>query len=181
MKDNENKHFKKYRKLVNKIEQSTKVLEDIHSKHMMCKNGCDLCCIDFSIFPVEYYFILNELEKDETRLELELNQKGNTCAFLKNHSCSIYNHRPIMCRTHGFPLIYVNDEDENELSACELNFTEFDYEDFTMENTLPQDKFNSKLFLLNREFIAGFTDKKYGEMDLIPLKDLAKHINQKKS
>ena len=86
-----------------------------------------------------------------------------------------------MCRTHGFPLIYVNDEDENELSACELNFTEFDYEDFTMENSLPQDKFNSKLFLLNREFIAEFTDKKYGEMDLIPLKDLAKHINQKKS
>jgi hypothetical protein len=45
-----------------------------------------------------------------------------------------------------------------------------------MENTLPQDKYNSKLFLLNKEFIAEFTDRKYGEMDLISLKELANSI-----
>jgi Fe-S-cluster containining protein len=171
------KHFKKYKNLVAEIEQSAKPLEEMHSKHMLCKNGCDLCCIDFSIFPVEFYYILSELKKSGTKLELELLQKGNTCAFLKNHSCTIYAHRPIMCRTHGLPLIYVNDDDEYELSACELNFTEFDFEDFTMENTLPQDKFNSKLFLLNRDFIADFTDLMYSETDLIPMKELAKTVN----
>ncbi len=178
MKNNGNKHFKKYKNLVEEIEQHTDLLENTHKKHMMCKNGCDLCCIDFSIFPIEYHFILNEIKKGNTLPELEEKTNGNTCAFLKNHSCLIYDHRPIMCRTHGFPLIYVNDNDENELSACELNFTEFDYEDFTMENTLPQDKYNSKLFLLNREFIAEFTDKKYGELDLIPMKELADQVKK---
>jgi Fe-S-cluster containining protein len=178
MKNNFNKHFEKYKNLVNEIEQHTDVLETIHSKHMLCKNGCDLCCIDFSIFPIEYHFILNEIEKENTKLELEGKSKGNICAFLKNHSCTIYNQRPIMCRTHGFPLIYTNDNDEYELSACELNFTEFDFEEFTMENTLPQDKFNSKLFLLNREFIADFTEKKYSETDLIPLMKLAKQLKK---
>lgn len=168
--------FKKYRKLVKEIEQQTELLGNMHNKHMKCKKGCDLCCIDFSIFPIEYHFMMNEIEKQKAKPELDKNLKGATCAFLKNHTCTIYNHRPVMCRTHGFPLIYVNDNDEYELSACELNFTEFDYEDFTMENTLPQDKFNSKLFLLNREFIAAFPDKKYGEMDLIPLKNLAEQI-----
>ncbi len=170
--------FKKYKNLVNEIEKNTNLLENIHKNHMKCRNGCDLCCIDFSIFPIEYHYILNEIEKENLIPELKEKSKGDICAFLKNHSCTIYRHRPIMCRTHGFPLIYANDNDEYELSACELNFTEFDFEDFTMENTLPQDKYNSKLFLLNREFIAEFTGKKYGEMDLIPLKELADEISR---
>ncbi len=178
MKNKGNGQFIKYKNLVNQIEQHTDMLKSIHTKHMNCKNGCDLCCIDFSVFPIEYHFILNEIKKENTKPELEEKGKGDTCAFLKNHSCSIYDHRPIMCRTHGFPLIYVNDDDENELSACELNFTEFDYEDFTMENTLPQDEYNSKLFLLNREFIAEFKDKKYSEMDLIPLKEIASELKK---
>jgi hypothetical protein len=81
-----------------------------------------------------------------------------------------------MCRTHGFPLVYVNEDGEPELSACHLNFTDFDYNDFTLENTFPQDKYNSKLFLLNKAFIAEFKEKKYHEMDLIPLKSIAEHL-----
>jgi Fe-S-cluster containining protein len=178
MKNSKNKSFTKYRNLVEEIEQHTDILETMHSKFMKCKNGCDLCCIDFSIFPIEYHFILNEIEKTDTKLESEGKSKGNVCSFLKNHSCTIYKHRPIMCRTHGLPLIYANDEGEFELSACELNFTKFDFNDFTMENTLPQDKYNSKLFLLNREFIATFKEKNYNETDLIPLKELAKHFEK---
>lgn len=171
-----NTHFKKYKILLEEIHRHTESLEDIHRNHMKCKNGCDLCCIDFSIFPIEYHIILNEIQKGNENIEPEVKTESNVCAFLKNHSCTIYNHRPIMCRTHGLPLIYANDDGEFELSACELNFTEFDFEDFTMENTMPQDKYNSKLFLLNKEFISEYTDKKYGELDLIPMKKLAEEI-----
>jgi len=176
MKNSDNKYFEKYKTLVNKIDQHSESVEDIHRKHMKCKNGCDLCCIDFSIFPVEYYYILNEIEKENQKPDLKEISKNDVCSFLKNHSCTIYRHRPIMCRTHGLPLIYANDDGELELSACELNFTEFDFEDFTMENTLPQDKYNSKLYLLNKKFIADFEDKKYNETDLIPMKELAVQI-----
>ena len=81
-----------------------------------------------------------------------------------------------MCRTLGLPLLYSNDDGEFELSVCDLNFTEYDFEDFTIENTMPQDKYNSKLFLLNREFISVYKEKIYNEMDLIPLKELANQI-----
>ena len=176
-----NKHFEKYKALVGKIVKHVDLLENTHKKHIMCKNGCDMCCIDFSIFPIEYYYILNEIENEQVKPELEGKPKGDICTFLKNHSCTIYNHRPIMCRTHGLPLIYANDNDEYELSACELNFTEFDFDDFTNENTLLQDKFNSKLFLLNREFIAHFKEKKYNETDLIPMKELANQLKISKN
>lgn len=170
----ENVHFKKYKLLLQEIDKHVANLEDAHSKHMKCKNGCDLCCIDFSIFPIEFHYIFNNIKNDNA--VLEAHSKKDACTFLKNHSCTIYQYRPIMCRTHGLPLIYANDEGELELSSCHLNFTEFNFEDFTMENTLPQDKYNSKLFLLNKEFIAEFKDIKYDEFDLIPLKELANRL-----
>ena len=173
MNKNENIHFEKYKLLLHEIDQHTAFLDDMHHKHLKCKNGCALCCIDFSVFPIEFYFMLNELKEQNVKHEPDRDLSTDICIFLLNNSCTIYNQRPIMCRTHGLPLLYANDNGEWELSACELNFTEFNFDDFTMENTLPQDKYNSKLFLLNREFIADFKDKKYGEMDLIPLKELA--------
>ena len=168
--------FLKYKILLNEIQQQTSFLEELHHKNMKCRNGCDLCCIDFSIFPVEFYFILSKLKKKNFETEIGQDSRNEICVFLKNGSCAIYQYRPIMCRTHGLPLLYANDNSEFELSACELNFTDFDFDDFTYENTLPQDKYNSKLFMLNREFVADFQDKKYSEMDLIPLKELRKHL-----
>ena len=66
----------------------------------------------------------------------------------------MYESRPIICRTHGLPLLFMNDE-QWELSACELNFTEFDDEEFKEENTFPQDTFNSKLFMINKRFVES--------------------------
>jgi len=178
MSKNDNIHFRKYKNLVKEIDQHTASLENVHQKHMKCKNGCDLCCIDFSIFPIEFHYILSELNKENKKPELAEKSEKEICTFLKNHSCTIYKQRPVMCRTHGLPLLYANDDGDFELSACELNFTEFDFEDFTMENTLPQDKYNSKLYILNRDFIADFTEKKYFEQDLIPLKELSNRIKK---
>jgi Fe-S-cluster containining protein len=176
MTKSDNIQFVKYKMLLDEIQKHTAILEEMHHEHIKCRNGCDLCCIDFSLFPVEFYFILNELKKGNFKPESVVNTENEICIFLKNRSCTIYQQRPIMCRTHGLPLLYANDDGEWELSACELNFTEFDFEDFTMENTLPQDKYNSKLFLLNREFIAQFADTKYSETDLIPLKEIGNHL-----
>ena len=176
MNSGNNIHFEKYKLLLRQINKHSASLEEVHRKHMKCKNGCSLCCIDFSVFPVEFYFILNELRNEDTKHEKGENLNTEVCAFLRNNSCTIYQQRPIMCRTHGLPLLYANDSGDYELSACELNFTDFDFEDFTMENTMPQDKYNSQLFVLNRDFVSEFTDKKYSEMDLIPLKELAKQL-----
>lgn len=181
MNEGKNIHFAKYHEIVQVIERKTVILEKSHQKHMQCKNGCDMCCIDFSIFPVEYYSILNDLKSKNINPEPQQSQNNDTCVFLKNHSCTIYQHRPVMCRTHGFPLLYANDDGDYELSVCELNFTDFEFEKFTMKNTLPQDKFNSMLFVLNRQFIADFQHKKYNETDLIPLRQLALEFTKTKN
>ena len=170
---------KRYFELRDKIDELAGRLEKLHHNHLSCKMGCDLCCMDYSIFPVEFYSIANALNPEDIQVDIPNVNKDNSCVFLKNHKCTIYDQRPIICRTHGLPLLYTNEESEWELSACELNFTEFDMEDFTNENTFPQDKFNSQLFMLNKEFIAEFTEKKYKEFDLIPIRELAETVKNK--
>jgi Fe-S-cluster containining protein len=165
-----------YRALRNKVDNVSSSLSRQHATHLQCKMGCDLCCMDYSILPVEFYSILEELKsrgfkKDNLQLK---GKKDEDCIFLKNHACTIYESRPLICRTHGLPLLYTNNDGEWELSTCELNFTAFNFENFSEQNTYAQDKFNSKLFLLNREFITEFEDEKhFGDFDLIPLKKLA--------
>ncbi|HPF52710.1 MAG TPA: YkgJ family cysteine cluster protein [Draconibacterium sp.] len=171
---------KGYLKLRDQVDQLSAQLEKIHRSHLSCKMGCDLCCMDYSIFPVEFYSIADQLSEQNLELDLQTAKDNESCVFLKDHKCSIYTERPVICRTHGLPLLYVNENEEWELSACELNFTEFDTEEFNTENTFPQDRFNSELFMLNKEFIKNFEEQKYGEFDLIPIRELLKYIKNKK-
>ncbi|MBN1819393.1 MAG: YkgJ family cysteine cluster protein [Prolixibacteraceae bacterium] len=132
--------------------------------------------MDYKIFPVEFYSIVEELKNNSFNVsDIEKKEAENNCIYLKNHECLIYNSRPIICRSHGLPLLYTNDEGEWELSACELNFTEFE-NGFTEENTFPQDKFNSKLFMINKKFIQESKEKKFAEFELISIKEIIKFL-----
>lgn len=170
------KFYRDYFNIRNEIDSSSEQLAEKHSKHMECKAGCDLCCMDYSIFPVEFYSILNQLKKNSIKPEIKTSGSKEECIFLFNHRCTMYTERPVICRTHGLPLLYMNDNSEWELSACELNFTTFNMEQFDEKNTFPQDTFNSKLFMLNKEFIKKFMEVKYNEFDLIPVKNLIDYL-----
>lgn len=164
--------FNKYIKIREQVDVIAKKLEKQHTKHMACKMGCDLCCMDYSIFPIEFYWIKQKLKNHVFQNKNTFVKKSEECVFLLNHKCTIYEERPVIWRTHGLPLMFMNDNSEWELSACELNFLNFDLDKFTNENTFPQDKVNSLLFLANREFIGNFKEKSFGEFDLIPIREL---------
>jgi Fe-S-cluster containining protein len=169
--------IEKYREVRNAIDKQVSALEKKHGKHMICRKGCDMCCMDYSIFPVEFYSVLADLKTRNFAMAKNEPATAGSCVFLVNHTCTIYAERPVICRTHGLPLLFANDDGEFELSVCELNFTKFDFDDFNMDNTFHQDKYNSMLFMVNREFIKASVYKKWGELDLIPLKELAAHLS----
>lgn len=174
------KNIEHYKKLRKRVDKQVQKLEEMHRPHLACKMGCDLCCMDYSIFPIEFYSIAMELKKNKFQPVLPSVNNNSSCIFLHNHACSIYAERPVICRTHGLPLLYMNDNEEWELSACELNFTEFDMEEFTNGNTFPQDRFNSELFMLNKEFIQNFEARKYDEFELIPIRELHNYLSNQK-
>ena len=74
---------------------------------------------------------------------------------MKNFSCLIYSSRPVICRTQGLPLLYLDDEGESlSIALCDRNFTDQndDYE-FNTADCLDLDRINSQLYKLNLEFI----------------------------
>jgi len=166
-----------YLSLRNEIDAQTEALWNQHHNNMACKKGCDQCCLDFDVFPLEFDVIKEQVEREypEVLDRSTPEESGEKCFFLTNHQCSLYNARPIICRTHGFPLLYMNEAgDQWELSHCELNFTQVDEDYFHEENTYPQDTINSKLFMMNKAYINSLPDNSYQEFDLIPLRDLIK-------
>jgi uncharacterized protein len=144
-------------------------LYELHAPHLMCKAGCDQCCMDFGMLPVEFFAISYEAGERISNGVMPSSEQG--CPFLIDHRCVIYQSRPFICRTQGLPLLFMND-DQWELSACELNFTEYDFDNFTEEITFPQDKYNSRLFMLNRKYIESLPGQSFKPDELLSLREL---------
>lgn len=124
-----------------------------YAAEMRCAKGCAQCCnVELNIFEVEatiivdWFFSLpvetqeklvsiwqpNETLTDEPT---ETKKKTKTCAFLETSGqCSIYDARPVICRTQGAPLmvkkVLPNQDIQLEVDVCPLNFTR--------ENSFPQ-------------------------------------------
>src|SRR5690606_31607050 len=88
---------------------------------MACKKGCSACCETWlTLSPVEAAFLrlgLTEVS-DERRAQLsargrrelareQSGEKPPRCAMLDDDgSCTVYTHRPLVCRTQGHALRY---------------------------------------------------------------------------
>jgi uncharacterized protein len=147
--------IEKYLKLRSYIDLKSENLLKQHGGNIVCKKGCFSCCDNLTLFPVEFEAIKAEMKRDGfSPAKLKFDESLN-CGFLKDELCSIYRYRPIICRTHGLPIVFFNDEyDEWSVSFCELNFTKANLEElsFSEENTLNIDDLNSKLYSINKEF-----------------------------
>ncbi len=168
--------FNEYRNFIGQVDAKVEQLTKLHANNMKCGKGCDLCCLDFSVFPVEFYHIRQQIANVTPAWSQPMSKSAaddKWCALLENHACSIYPFRPYICRTHGLPLIYLNDEaDELELSFCELNFTAVEDDYFDMDNVWEQDDLNSELFMINKRFLENNPNLKHDEITLIPLRKL---------
>ncbi|MBH47191.1 MAG: hypothetical protein CME71_03370 [Halobacteriovorax sp.] len=100
-----------------------------NSRHMKCGEGCSACChVERTVFPIEAELIRQTYPRLSARQESAPGQ----CAFLLEGSCTIYDARPSICRSHGLALLT-----DSGVSHCELNFTEElpPKEDWLSQNT----------------------------------------------
>jgi uncharacterized protein len=165
----------KYLQLRDEVDKACIPLHKAHKKYTHCKQGCDECCMNFRLLPIEFYSILFSMKEDKM-LNLN-NNDSESCPFLINHVCVIYQNRPLICRSHGLPILDMDQEGENwELSFCPLNFTENNAEYFTHSNCYHQDLFNSKLYMLNIEFIKALDGIEYERDEMIEIRRFREFI-----
>lgn len=95
--------------IVNKgVSVAIRETEKRHKVKLACKKGCGTCCTthkDIPVYPLElvgiYWFAVEKIMpplRGILKKQLLNHNKGDSCPFLIDGSCSIYPLRPIACR-----------------------------------------------------------------------------------
>jgi len=142
-----------YHQLLADLDAKITRIGAMHTATLSCRPGCASCCQAFSVLPIEAACLQEAIAAlpttSQDRLARNLTENIVRCPLLIDDLCSIYKARPIICRTQGLPLAYVDEERQAiEVSACPLNFP--DEYAFTTESLLFMDGFNVRLAEINR-------------------------------
>lgn len=122
----------------------------LHGDAIHCRRGCSDCCSQlFHITEVEAAYISKGVKALAAEQREQLRERAKSylpqrrallesrsvpdawgalpppglrlpCPALLDGACSIYNHRPLICRRYGIPLY--NPQKPDRIFACELNF-----------------------------------------------------------
>jgi len=147
--------LQRYRQLRDDVDRQAERLAAMYAGQMHCRPKCTDCCINLTVWPVEFYAILEDIKAAGIRPVFDP-QAG--CGFLKDGLCRLYPFRPLICRTHGLPLVYLDDlQDEPTygVTFCEKNFPAADAICFDADNTLNMDAVNERLAHLQAEFSSA--------------------------
>jgi Fe-S-cluster containining protein len=106
---------------------------------------------------------LSEKQRERIRERVEDSER-TLCPLLEDGACSIYESRPMICRTQGLPLAQQNGDEAFELDYCRLNFV-----------TVPQDFELERRHILNldgtNEILARINLKLVNAAGLDPEQD----------
>lgn len=123
---------------------------------MRCRIGCFRCCTLSSVLPIEAVVLAKAIRHLDSEGKAKIKGQAEQadlphCSLLLCGRCSVYSSRPLICRTHGAPLAYIDYAAEAiEISACPVNFaTEFPFDN---QQLLYMDELNGELLTLNEQF-----------------------------
>src|SRR5215471_16429049 len=147
--------FRYYRQLVEQVDKWTAEMVRRYQAHLMCRKGCDLCCQrKFTVSAIEGYHIATLFHQLPAAVQRAVRKRKQSCTFLIKGACSVYESRPIICRTYGLPSLHRNQQAEGEISWCELNFTEVPNDfAFKADGIVDIDTLNVKIEGVNSLFL----------------------------
>jgi hypothetical protein len=161
--------FKDYQTLVKRVDGHIAGTQKAFPDKIACKKGCDRCCRFLTLFPVEAFSLswayVRLPENIKAKIGLNLEKYG--CPLLIDRECVLYPFRPIICRTHGYP-IYLEKKGQGLVDFCPDNFK--GVSSFPKETLLHLDQLNTLLAAINLQFI-GAIEKDPPLLDRIPISE----------
>lgn len=157
--DLRDEELQNYRALVHKVDDICTAIDREFTEHIQCHAGCSGCCRDITLFPVEAAALLLSLEKLDPQTAAKLTvplrtASGDGCPLLDDDLCLVYADRPLICRTHGLPLM-VKVDGENRVDFCPENFQET--RSLPGKAIINLDLLNHALVAINELFIKDTT------------------------
>ncbi len=163
-----------YQQLIANVDDLTSQLNERYKSHLQCGAGCSGCCHHhLSVFAVEAAVLTDAIQAlpqaTQERIQqqaqevkvLEVRDERVACPLLVDNLCSVYESRPLICRTQGLPLLYEADDGAQEIDFCPLNFDSDEaIAELADEHLVPLDLLNLKLAMANVSYCraAGLDD-----------------------
>jgi uncharacterized protein len=146
-----------YLELRLKVDELCRFVDSNFGEAIRCRKGCDSCCRHISIFPVEAYAIRtalkdSHLKRSEQIKRLAQDANEERCPLLHQGVCLLYEARPIICRTHGYPLLTELDG-KKTLDHCPFNFDGIT--NFPAKTIINMDLVNITLATINSVFCTS--------------------------
>jgi uncharacterized protein len=119
-----------------------------YGAQMRCRSGCDQCCEIETVCALEAVLLrraIVDLRKGQTGRP---RPKRGKCLLLEAGRCVVYADRPIICRTHGLPLVDKS-HDPFRVSTCSLNFTGLPLESLDVDKLFDEQRVSMNLMRLN--------------------------------
>lgn len=144
-----------YERLIVQYETLCRYCDDVFAdtvaalgQWMRCAKGCASCCVLETVNPLEAAILRSHIQQHGI-IVADLPQQTGACVFLHHDACAVYAARPIICRTHGLPLAYPEQE---TIEVCPLNFTDFDLGTLDPASFLDAERITDNLMRLNLAF-----------------------------
>jgi hypothetical protein len=154
----------RYRKILERLDAWAADSRARHGERMECRRGCDDCCRrHLTLFPVEAEALgraaaaLPAAGREALAEHLAAwderyadDPEEAPCPLLREGACLLYEARPVLCRTHGFPLLTRPSGDpdsgeEGSLGWCFRNFRDAPDRPVDPRGVLDMDRINRAL------------------------------------
>ena len=169
--------YEQYQRLVARVDAFGQAICQRYPMQVTCHAGCDGCCYQqFTVFPIEAHHLAQAIMvlAPEARQHLlaRLQQidpwhvidTPQPCALLEHGRCSLYDHRPLICRIHGFPVssTMIERPDGGQRDCCPLNFADVPLQDIMPQAIYNLDLVNQTLAAINHLFVqeSGLPDQR---------------------
>lgn len=146
-----------YRQLLARVDALCLEISNILQGQITCSEGCSSCCTSITLFPVEAAALRAAMdllpveEADSIRRHVAAHAEGERCPLLSHHRCLLYDARPIICRTHGLPVMFA-EENEKKVDCCPLNLSES--ESLPGKAIIDLDRVNAVLVAVNALYLT---------------------------
>ena len=147
-----------YYQMVVRVDALCRGIQDVLSSQITCSEGCSSCCTAITLFPVEAAALNAALEAlpqaDRAAILCHVAEHAaeERCPLLEHHRCLLYDARPIICRTHGLPIIYT-EGNEQKGDCCPLNLSESE-QPVSGSAIIDLDRLNTLLVAVNALFLS---------------------------